>query len=910
MKTAVKFIWFIFILSGCKTPADELFIPKLELEKESVVFTEQRSNRIVVVETNIEDWGATVNEAGADWCSVLPQGANGNYYLQISVTANGGFDERAATITVTADKLQKTITVTQIGIKPIIRTDRDVYNILFNTGELAMNVAANVNYEVIVSEDATWLTQIETEKENTVLFSVKTNQGTETREAEVTFKQTDGTLAHQVTVVQESCTSGCHDFGKDVQVRVSRAESSEPGWDGNVIEYSFDDDMETMYHTVWADPGTIFPVTLTYYFDNEPAIDYLVFYPRPTGSNGSIKLVDVLVSTAASPGFKFVGEYDFGGSSTPYALTFPERLENPLAVRFIVKSVDLSIIYSSNMRYHLVIPEMKFYRTEAGGDYSWLFADDIYSELRPEITENEIWAIENESMRNYALSIYRNEYQREFRVQEYKAFAIALEEATILKTGPFNLIDNPTGILAETGQEFIVFVGETHGQNISMRVESQEAGNWGATDYLLKKGVNNFKITGKSGLTYIIYNTSDYRNAPPIKINILTGTINGYFDITKHTNDDWKRIIANAKDDHFDLLGTHAHLKFTTSHLRANTDNAVRLVEVYDSIVSLEARHLGLVKYGRERGNRCLFSVGYYNGLFMSSSAYRTNYNVGLMDMVTSISRIRSGEIWGPAHEAGHANQTRPGFRWPGIVEVSNNVSTMYVEMTFNKWTVSGLLRNGANGYQTAFDLFYPDRKCYALISGHYGEKLPAFWQLELYFARALDYTDFYPDLYEYIRTHPDENAIGQLHMNFVRMCSDLVQKDLSEFFEFWGFLTPGTGTVDDYGTASVSLTQSMINTVKNQVSQYDPPQHKIQYIRCDNVELFRNNAAIVQGSVGKVGNRIVLSNWQNVVAIEQVDVNGNLIVPTTGTMSFDIHANMAKAFAISATGERVEINF
>jgi hypothetical protein len=234
----------------------------------------------------------------------------------------------------------------------------------------------------------------------------------------------------------------------------------------------------------------------------------------------------------------------------------------------------------------------------------------------------------------------------------------------------------------------------------------------------------------------------------------------------------------------------------------------------------------------------------------------------------------------------------------------------MYVETTFNKRRTSAFLRGGANGYQTAFDLFFPDRKCYALISGYPFEKLPVFWQLELYFAWALDYTDFYPDLYEYIRTHPDENATGQLHMNFVRMCSDLVQKDLSEFFEFWGFLTPGTGTVDDYGTASVSITQNMINTVKNQISQYDPPQHKIQYIRCDNTELFRTNAAIVQGTVFRTGNRITLSSWQNVVAIEQVDVNGNLIVPTTGTMWFDIHANAAKAFAISATGERVEINF
>ena len=908
---------FIIILLGCKGLDTELFIPKLEFETESVVFTEQRGSRNVVIQTNVEDWSATVAEAGASWCSALPQGGASNPFLQIFVNENSGFDDRETTITLTADKLQKTIAVIQIGLKPTIRTDRELYNILFQTDKLTMNVVANVNYEVIVSEEATWLTQIETDEENTALFSVETNQGTEAREAEVTFKQTNGMLAHTVRVVQTSRPDGYegdsnHDFGRDVQVRVSRAESSEPGWSGYVLERSFDDDMATFYHTAWnvnEGPVTAFPVTVTYFFDNASRIDYLVFRPRqsPSTFNGSIKDVEILVSTVANPGYHSIGDFDFGDGSAPVEVAV--ELEKPLAIRFIVKSVNFSdpAYISSNMRPHLVIPEMQFFRTEQGGDYGWLFADDVFSELRPEITEGEIWQIKNEFMKNYALSIYRNEYQREFRVQEYKAFAIPDEEATILKTAPFNLLDNPTGIIAEVGQEFLIIVGETYGQKISMRVvDLPRGGGWAEQTYILKPGVNSFKITGNGGMIYIMYHTSNYRNVPPIKINIPFGTINGYFDIAKHTIEDWRRIIDAAKDDHFDLLGNYAHMKFTTSHLRQNTGNGVRLIEVYDSIVSLQAEHLGLVKYGRQRGNRCLFTVGYGN-LFMNAMAYRTNYTVDVMDMMTTLNRIRSIEVWGPAHEAGHCNQTRPGFTWTGIVEVSTNVSTLHVQTTFNKRTTSGLLSNDC--YQGGYNLFFPSRQSYALVTGYPGEKLPVFWQLELYFSWLLGYTDFYPDLYEHIRTNPDVTDIGQLHMNFVRICSDLTKTDLSEFFGFWGFLQPGSGTVSEYGTANVTLTQSMVNNVTSHIRQYELPKHKIQYIRCDNVELFRTNAAIVQGTVIKTGNRVTLNNWQNVVAIEQVDMNGNLIIPHI-TMWFDIDANMNKAFAISATGDRVEIIF
>ena len=49
----------------------------------------------------------------------------------------------------------------------------------------------------------------------------------------------------------------------------------------------------------------------------------------------------------------------------------------------------------------------------------------------------------------------------------------------------------------------------------------------------LTEGANLIK-PGKKGLIYITYHTSD-PTAKPVKVHIATGTVNGYYDLTKHS---------------------------------------------------------------------------------------------------------------------------------------------------------------------------------------------------------------------------------------------------------------------------------------------------------------------------------------------------------------------------------------
>lgn len=70
--------------------------------------------------------------------------------------------------------------------------------------------------------------------------------------------------------------------------------------------------------------------------------------------------------------------------------------------------------------------------------------------------------------------------------------------------------------------------------------------------------------------------------------------------------------------------------------------------------------------------------------------------------------------------------------------------------------------------------------------------KLIPFWQLELYFGKVLGRTPreqadkggFYPDIYEYVRTHPDLPTPGEQQLEFVYITSKVAGMNLLDFLK------------------------------------------------------------------------------------------------------------------------------
>ena len=106
--------------------------------------------------------------------------------------------------------------------------------------------------------------------------------------------------------------------------------------------------------------------------------------------------------------------------------------------------------------------------------------------------------------------------------------------------------------------------------------------------------------------------------------------------------------------------------------------------------------------------------------------------------------------------------------------------------------------------------------------------KLVPLWQLYLYNTKVMDRKDFYPDVYHKLRTMPelsDDHGVQQI--NFVKVCCDAAQEDLTEFFEKWGFFTICDEVIDDYGDKRLTVTEEMVKEAKEYASQYKKPEKK-----------------------------------------------------------------------------------
>ena len=283
----------------------------------------------------------------------------------------------------------------------------------------------------------------------------------------------------------------------DELVKISHAEASE-AQPNEGIDKSFDGDRSTMYHSIWRRSAT-FPVILTYYFDDVEQIDYLVYHPRlwtPSGytGNGNFMEFELWVSYGnEQTDFVKYGDYDFEGSEQPSKISFSEGLISPKAVRFVVKSGKNNFVNCA---------EICFYKINKQSIIPPFFIDETCTELRDGITLETVKAIENDFYKQLAMSLFNNSYDKKYRVWE-------------IKTTPSGF--NCKSISVKKGDKIIVFVGNTGGGNMFLKVHND------ANVYLLNEGVNVI-IADASGLLCPRY-INNNSNAKSAKIHFATGKI-------------------------------------------------------------------------------------------------------------------------------------------------------------------------------------------------------------------------------------------------------------------------------------------------------------------------------------------------------------------------------------------------
>ncbi len=927
-RTYLLILSILLILTGCKKPESNEALYLDLVGDGSVLFEAGGGSRTLRLKTNIATIKAEVAPSDRTWLSCKTSGV----VVTLLATPNDGESVREGAVTISGGGHTRTVRVSQGGVKAYLLVSQKIIDIDEYGGDRKLEAISNKEVLVDIPKDAPWISVVDEApdtkaEKRTLRLSIKPLVQGE-RSTTITLKTAVGACEEKVQIIQRA---GGEYIPKedlktvdDIRVKVTRGTSTshQPGSD---IDKALDGDMGTIYHSNWSNGGAnYFPITLECFFDNADEIDYMIYYPRTEGYNGHFKEIEIFAKEGTAD-YRSILSKDLGGSGAPSKITFPKPLKNVQAIKIVVKSGHgdgQGFAAAAELQFFKYSREKMDERTEI----QRIFTDGSASEVRPEVTEDNIAGMTNPMLMQIARHLRAGTYPSDYRIATYRAWAKSSEEQARNHTSfCLSQLDNPTGIAVRDGEKVLVLVGDTHGEKISFTVVNFDKpggdGYWEQTSYPLEEGAN-YLTMNRPGLAYILYNVSHWEQAKPIKVHIASGQVNGYYDGTKDSAADFSRKLLATTHPYFDVVGKRTHLVFPVSEYKAHTGSRGKeLIDLYDWILEKELDFLGIYKYNRKFSNRAFFHVMYH--AFMYATNYHTAYNVGTCGTILNPQKLRK-DPWGTAHEQGHQFQTH-GFKWHGMTEVSNNVMSLYIQTELgNASRIQEESMGGKNGftnrYDKAYHAAYVEGKPYIMMGDVFCNLIPL-WQLQLYMAKVKGNTDYYKDLYEELRRtndargkNSDGRGPGEVQLDFVRVASKAAGLDLTDFFEKWGYFRPMDEVVDDYGKRQFTITDQLADKYRKIVADLGLPKptQLLEYVCDDNVNCFKNAATpVVTGTATREGAMIIIPDGcKNAVAYEYYvgdklcgAANNHLV-----RVKDDGLQGAKKLYAISHDGTRHEI--
>ena len=477
-------------------------------------------------------------------------------------------------------------------------------------------------------------------------------------------------------------------------------------------------------------------------------------------------------------------------------------------------------------------------------------------------------------------------YEKEFRINSYKAFSDANYWNEKMKSTGGSYMGNPTGIYTGNLETLYVFVDSDIPADATLYIAGAAGNhllNGAKNGKELKKGLNIVDGT-RNALFYVLY-TADTKSKtktldewPKIKIHIQGGRVNGYYDVARKSDSDYKALLNAATHELFTIKSEHALFNFQTAAYKEVWPNTIdRSIEWFDSLTVWQQELMGFtaaVANGQRNyyphnlsGGEAIAPLFYNNPNFAiqgdansagyaNSSTYRTMYNsVECIRNSFDVSRDNMDE-WCAGHECGHNNQGTINLE--ACAEASNNLFANVGRFLFGRNVTTGssldfvMAEYADNIYFSARDL---------------GTRLRMYYQLYLYFHQAKKNTSFYPELFKALREDPLKlyNTASSYGRNgslkFVRKACEIAQEDLSDFFRAWGFFEPVKNLkIEDYGNYTMTVSQANIDKTIPEISKY-PKNRTLLFVedRVDHVlrnGLFSNEGEKRNGSdaIGKNG--------------------------------------------------------
>jgi hypothetical protein len=490
--------------------------------------------------------------------------------------------------------------------------------------------------------------------------------------------------------------------------------------------------------------------------------------------------------------------------------------------------------------------------------------------------------------------------EQAYRHREYRAYKPIEDLSKRLKIANYSSFENPTGIAFKSGDTIKVRMEGNPRTQVELIL--QDFGfPGGQIRFNLKPGDNSFSAPF-FGHAYVNYRDSAPDSAPPIRLHIEGGRVNGVF--THHDdNATWKRLLAHAESEWLDIMGERTQWVLDTKALRKRCpDKGVELVDLYDEQMKLEQQLLGWEWEGIHPGNHIMGRTNWNTRTYMHADGFGGSYVVSETPGLVDVEEVRRSGAWGTSHEFGHVNQTRPGMMWSGTTETTVNLFSQLVNMTFNPQevrlehevcpTLEGYWVRGAR-----FDSYVNS----AIVNGELwqfqrgpddgrnrvpGERcgdcfviLCPMWQMYLYNTVARGNKLFYPTIFKDVRdTDESKWTQGQLRLGYLNRCCNSAKLDFSDFFLHTGMMAVMNRYVNDYSSRWVTITEDMCADSLKVAAQYPKPDSPvIFYINVNNVGIYRDRLAVVPSPdftpviKNKPGTcfTVPADKWANAVAFE-----------------------------------------